>query len=190
MTPLSIAADLSGATRMLLASDGSTTLLLESLLDRRLTVRVAAQRTVTAAEAPPRALAALGLDPEHRVVDRASALVTVTGEVVSRNTVVFTAPPRGWSGTSEDTVPLGRRLRDAHTLQHRSLLSSGTTWWAHEDGEGEPCAYKEYLIHCEDGGRLYVHEVFNPCYVPAPRQGVHPRPAPTAAAGPAHAAAR
>ncbi|MFJ8436017.1 hypothetical protein ACIQ9P_32425 [Kitasatospora sp. NPDC094019] len=153
------------ATRMLLASDGSTTVLLESLLGRRLAVRVSLQHRVGARQAPPRAVAALGLGPERTAVERHSALVTDQGEVVSRNVVVFTASPRGWSVTAEDAVPLGNRLRDARILQHRQLLGRGTDRWSPDD---EPCAYKEYLIRSEDGAHLYVHERFSPRYVPLP----------------------
>ncbi|MFJ9607463.1 hypothetical protein ACIRS1_14110 [Kitasatospora sp. NPDC101176] len=153
------------ATRMLLASDGSTTVLLESLLGRRLSVRVSLQHRVGAGQAPPQALASLGLGPEHTVVERHSVLVTDDDEVVSRNLVVFTAPPRGWSGAADDAVPLGHRLRDTLTLQHRRLLGSGTDRWSPDD---EPCAYKEYLISCDDGARLYVHERFDPRFVPLP----------------------
>ncbi|MCT9090722.1 hypothetical protein N4G70_17940 [Streptomyces sp. ASQP_92] len=157
----------SAATRMLLASDGSTTLLLESLLDQPLSVRVTRQRTVVAGDAPERAATALGMGPCAPVVHRSSELVTDDDEVVSLNTVVFARPPAGWSGSSDDSVPLGRRLRSNQTLQYRSLLSSGGEVWPGE-GRGLPCAFKEYLIHCEDGSRLYVHERFNPSYVAAP----------------------
>ncbi len=155
------------ATRMLLASDGSTTLLLESLLDQPLFVKVTRQRTVVAGDASERAAEALAVDPRTPVVHRSSELVTDDGEVVSLNTVVFARPPAGWSGSSDDSVPLGRRLRSNQTLQYRSLLSSGGGVWPGE-GRGVPCAFKEYLIHCEDGSRLYVHERFHPSYVAAP----------------------
>lgn len=153
-------------TRMLLASDGSTTVLLESLLERPLSVTVLQQRTVTAGRAPAPAVQALGLVADEPVVLRHSALLTSDGEHISHNTVVYAEPPRGWAGQADDPVPLGHRLRSAGTLQHRALLSSGQALWTH--GQPAPCAYKEYVIHCDDHSRLYVHERFNPRRIVAP----------------------
>lgn len=164
-----------GSTRMLLAADGSTTLLLEALLDRSLTVSVARQRPLPTHRAPERAVRALNLTPNRTVIERSSALVTDDGEVMSRNTVVFVVPPRGWSADADDAVPLGHRLRAARTLQHRTLLSSGRANWP-DEGQESPCAYKEYLIHCEDGRLLYVHERFNPRHIPPPRANAVPVP--------------
>ncbi|MFE4974894.1 hypothetical protein ACFRAR_22670 [Kitasatospora sp. NPDC056651] len=153
------------AARMLLAGDGSTTVMLEAMLNRPLSVSVSLQHHVDARQAPPQAVAALGLGRGHSVIERHSALVTDQDDVVSRNLVVFPAPPRGWTAAADDPTPLGHRLRAARTLQHRRLLGSGSDRWAPHD---ERCLYKEYLIHSEDGARLYVHERFNPRYVPLP----------------------
>ncbi|MGW8700697.1 hypothetical protein ACWGOK_27875 [Streptomyces eurythermus] len=160
---------ISGATRMLLAGDGSTTLLLEALLDCRLTVHVDRQELVPADRLAPAALAALGLGAGDTAVERISALRTPAGTVVSRNTVVFTAPPTGWSGSAQDLAPLGRRLREGRTRQHREILSSGTAAWQ-DGGRQRACAYKEYVITCDDGRRLYVHERFSPDHVHPPAE--------------------
>ncbi|GAA0487631.1 hypothetical protein [Streptomyces olivaceiscleroticus] len=154
------------ATRMLLSSDGSTTLLLEALLDTRLAVHVEDQSTVPVGQLPPTAVTALGLRPGAAAVRRASALLTPEGAVVSRNTVVFTAPPGGWSGSASDAAPLGKRLRQHGTRQHREILSSGAAVWP-DHGERR-CAYKEYVITCDDSARLYVREHFSPEYVHLP----------------------
>ncbi|MFG2491767.1 hypothetical protein ACGFSD_12010 [Streptomyces caniferus] len=154
------------ATCMLLSSDGSTTLLLEALLDTRLSVRVDAQSTMRADRLLPRAVSALGLRAEDAAIERTSALLTPEGSVVSSNTVVFTAPPGGWSGSPSDTAPLGKRLREQGTRQHREILSSGTATWT--DGGKRRCAYKEYVITCDDSSRLYVRELFSPDYVHLP----------------------
>ncbi len=156
-----------GATRMLLTSDGSTTLLLEALLGCRLTVQVDRQELVPAPRLDPAAIAALDLAAEGAAVERISALRTPGGVSVSRNTVVFTAPPAGWSGSAKDLAPLGKRLREQRTRQHREVLSSGSAVWA-EDGQNRPCAYKAYVITCDDGRRLYVHERFSPDHVRLP----------------------
>ncbi|MFJ2818655.1 hypothetical protein [Streptomyces sp. NPDC087294] len=152
---------IAGATRMLLAGDGSTTLLLEALLDTRLTVHVERQEQVPVRKLSAAAVTALDLAADGTAVLRTSALHTPAGVEVSRNTVVFTAPPAGWSGSADDQAPLGRRLREGRTRQHREILSSGTARWQ-EGGRVRPCAYKEYVITCDDGQRLYVHERFSP----------------------------
>ncbi|MET7472771.1 hypothetical protein ABZT17_00200 [Streptomyces sp. NPDC005648] len=169
---------IASATRMLLAGDGSTTLLLEALLDTPLTVHVERQERVAVRELSAAAVRALGLPADGTAVRRSSVLRTPEGRAVSRNTVVFTAPPAAWSGSAEDPAPLGLRLRQGRTRQHREILSSGTGEWP-EGGRVRPCAYKEYVITCDDGVRLYVHERFSPDRVrPLPdavRDGPLPR---------------
>ncbi|MBO1337164.1 hypothetical protein [Streptomyces sp. VRA16 Mangrove soil] len=162
-TPPSLSA---GATRMLLSSDGSTTTLLEALLDCSLTVRVHSQGPVQAQSLYPRARLELGLAPGDTAVERHSALLAPSDDVVSVNVVSYAAPPSGWSGSSADSAPLGRRLREAGTKQHRRILSSGISEWPGDDAH-QPCAYKEYIIACEDGSQLYVMEKFNPAFVAA-----------------------
>ncbi|MEU3771911.1 hypothetical protein AB0F11_01595 [Streptomyces sp. NPDC032472] len=155
-----------GATRMLLSSDGSTTTLLEALLDERLAVRVDTQGPVPAGQLYPRAAQALGLKRGEEAIERRSALLAPDGSVVSVNVVVFAAPPDGWSGSADDDAPLGRRLREAGTRQHRRILSSGLAEWPGEVAH-QTCAYKEYVISCGDESQLYVHEKFNPAFVAA-----------------------
>ncbi|MEA2754566.1 MAG: hypothetical protein QOJ54_855 [Aliidongia sp.] len=154
--------------RMLLSSDGSTTILLEALLHCRLSVHVTNQDTVSANDVAPNAVAALGLAPDATVVERRSSLVTVDGTVVSINIVVFANQPGGWSGSPTDPVPLGKKLRDRQTKQHREILSAGTTEWP-GDGNRRTCVYKEYVITCDDNSRLYILEKFSPDHVPPPR---------------------
>ncbi|RLL68623.1 hypothetical protein D7M15_19285 [Streptomyces sp. Z26] len=154
-------------TRMLLASDGSTTVLLEALLECPLVVLVESQQDVSVEELPDRAVTALGLAPGDPVIERRSALVTPDGVPASMNLVFFAAPPSGWSGSASDTAPLGKRLREARTRQHREVLSFGASRWPGDDS-GRPCAYKEYVIACDDGVRLYVLEKFHPDHVEPP----------------------
>jgi hypothetical protein len=155
------------AVRMLLSSDGSTTILLEALLHCRLTVHVDYQDTVPASDVPPNAVSSLGLDADLSVVKRCSSLVTADGTVISINTVVFAPQSDGWSGSPTDPVPLGMKLRDRRTKQHREILTAGTTEWP-GDGDHRTCVYKEYVITCDDNSRLYIIEKFNPDHVPAP----------------------
>lgn len=156
-----------GPTRMLLASDGSTTLLLEALLGCRLTVHVDAQRPVAAEQLPAQVRSGLGVRPGGSAVRRTSALHTPDHTVVSMNTVFFVAPPASWSGSATDYQPLGHRLREGRARQHREILSGGTRRWP-GDASRTPCAYKEYVISCDDDSRIYVLEHFNPSYVEPP----------------------
>jgi chorismate-pyruvate lyase len=155
-TPLDVA-----ATRMLLSSDGSTTILLEALLKCHLCVRVESQETVCAGKLLPDSVSALGLSPESTAVERRSALLTPTGTVVSRNIVVFAVPLVGWNGSPTDPTPLGKRLREQKTRQHREILSFGISEWPDAEGRRR-CTYKEYVITFEDGLKMYIREKFNP----------------------------
>jgi hypothetical protein len=156
------------ATHMLLASDGSTTLLLEALLHRPLSVRVDYQGAISAGDLTPNVVAALRLTPEDFVLERKSRLLTSEGTVISINMVVFCPKqPVGHSAAPNDPVPLGKKLRNSRTRQHREILSSGTAEWP-GDNHHRPCAYKEYLIICDDDSRLYILEKFNPDHVAPP----------------------
>lgn len=158
-----------GVTRMLLSSDGSTTILLEALLECPLVVLVESQQMTPVSELPEAAVTALGLKPDDPAVERRSALVAPDGFTASVNTVVFAASPGGWSGSASDSAPLGKRLREARTRQHREVLSHGVAEWP-DGGKGRPCAYKEYECAGDDGVQLYVHERFHPDPVPPPAE--------------------
>ncbi|MCZ4121786.1 hypothetical protein [Streptomyces sp. H39-S7] len=154
-------------TRMLLESEGSTTILLESLIGCRLSVRVDSQLPVDAASLDHRVLDALGLSPHAKPVLRRSALLTPGGEVVSSNRVVFDGAAVPWLADSQDPTPLGLGLRARNSLQHRVILDNGLADWP-PGGAGTPCAFKEYLINCSDGSRIHLHETFSPHFVPVP----------------------
>lgn len=159
---------ISPVTRLLLATDGSTTVILEALLDCALDVRVDAQEDVPPGRVPAGIAAALRPARGSGVVARKSALVAPDGTVVSVNTVHFASTPHGWSGSAQDAAPLGRRLRQAGTRQHREILASGTARWP-DPRHPAPCAFKEYVIDCEGGARLHISERFNPLVIPAPQ---------------------
>src|ERR1700735_1277267 len=156
MTALDVA-----ATRMLLSSDGSTTILLEALLKCHLCVHVESQETVCAGRLPMDSVSALGLSIESTAVERRSTLLTPSGTVVSRNIVVFAVPLVGWNGSPTDPTPLGKRLREKKTRQHREILSFGISEWPGAESRRR-CAYKEYVITFEDGLKMYILEKFNP----------------------------
>lgn len=152
-----------GVTRMLLSSDGSTTILLEALLECPLVVLVESQQMTPVSELPEVAVTALGLKPGDPAVERRSALVAPDGVTASMHTVVFAASP------AAGPAPPATRLREARTRQHREVLSYGVAEWPGGD-KGRPCAYKEYEIVRDEGVQLYVHERFHPDHVPPPAE--------------------
>nr|WP_202514036.1 MULTISPECIES: hypothetical protein [unclassified Streptomyces] len=153
-------------TRLLLASDGSTTLLLESLLGFTMTVHVISQEAVDATAIPSGAREVLQLGDDSRAVRRLSELRAPDGRVVSRNLVAHPAAESPHLPDAADLTPLGLRLRALRfPQQHRSLLAHGLTHW--DDAAHVPvCAFKEYVIRCADESRIYVRERFNPGLVP------------------------
>lgn len=162
-------------TRLLLASDGSTTLLLESLLGLAMTVHVTSQETVQAAELPAGVLDVLGLASRDRAVRRLSELRSPDGGTVSRNLVVHPAAGAPYLPDSEDLTPLGLRLRALRfPQQHREILACGITAW--DDSAGAPaCAFKEYVIRCADESHIYIRERFHPRFVPVGSGADRPR---------------
>ncbi len=152
-------------TRMLLRSDGSTTLLLEAMLGTTLQVRVDSHLPVTMQDTDPRIRQVLRLDESDPLVLRRSRLTLPDGTTASVNRVIFRAGPAAWSGQQSDDVPLGLQLLLRGVLQRRHLLSAGLDRWPRDPIR--PCAFKEYLIHAGEDTPYYVHERFNPDVVPA-----------------------
>jgi chorismate-pyruvate lyase len=150
---------------MLLASEGSTTILLESLLGTGVAVRVRHQEAVPATTLGPDVRDALGLDPAERPVVRRSSLVAPDGRRVSHNVVTFRADEAPWLLDSTGNVPIGHQLRAQATKQFRTVLASGTDAWP-DEADGAVCAFKTYLIHCGQDVRIHVHERFSPRFVP------------------------
>jgi hypothetical protein len=166
--------DLCSSTRMLLACDGSTMILLEALLGEKLSVRVDAQGETDADRLPRTIRDALRLAPGTRVLERRSCLLaTADQEVISVNRVVLDDTVRRVIGDPDPFKPIGAQLRERGIPQHREQLSSGLARW--RDGSTDhlvPAAYKEYVINYAPGGRSYVHECFNPRWVSVtPDQG-------------------
>jgi hypothetical protein len=161
-------------TRMLLASDGSTTRLLQAATGQALAVRVDLQRECRVGELAPRVRAALEVaderDEDARVVERRSRLLTAAGLVVSVNHVVLAPSAVQAYGAPDLAVPIGFQLSGGRVPQYRELLDSGRGDWP-PDGPARGCAFKAYLIHDVEGRRIYVHESFNPGVIPPPVLG-------------------
>ncbi|MFJ9693250.1 hypothetical protein [Kitasatospora sp. NPDC101183] len=165
MTPLKLESkpDVHASTRMLLAGDGSTTLLLQALTGHDLSIRVDAQGDTPADRLPVGIRSALGLADTAVVLERRSCLVTPEQEVVSINRVVFDDTARSRMGEPDPVTPIGLQLRGRQVHQHREQLSTGVMRWRDSLTERwVDSAFKEYVIHYAAGGRAYVHEQFNP----------------------------
>jgi chorismate-pyruvate lyase len=164
-------------TRMLLASEGSTTTLLEALVGEPLRLRLHEVSEGRGSEVSRDARAALGLADETPVLVRRSALVTVAGMEVSRNHVVAHGPFDGVVGrvlTAEQ--PIGWTMNGSRAGHSRIVLDTGWSFWDADDVR-VTCAYKSYVMVEQEQPRIHVFERFNPRFIPTTRHGgVLPQP--------------
>jgi len=152
-------------TRMLLRSDGSTTLLLEALLDTELSLRVCRQEVVTARDIPAAISRLLKVSPPEQVLVRRSALQTASWQV-SRNLVVARRRDDALGGVfTSQHVPIGRGLIAHGLSRSRRPVRTGVGRWR---PDGPPCAAKAYLVLDDDQPLAYIEERFNPALVPVP----------------------
>jgi chorismate-pyruvate lyase len=151
-------------TRMLLYSDGSTTVLLEALVRRRLVAVVDRQGLVDPAGVPDSVYDKLCPDGARvPLVQRNTRLVTADQDVLSTNRVFLLAADSADLLPSKD-VPLGRFLASQRLSAWRDHVSFTVRQWPH--GPGRPSVGKDYVIHCRSGARIYVSEQFNPDFIP------------------------
>lgn len=166
MTATTADACLPAVTRMLLASDGSTTYLLEAMLGTRLSVVVDEQRhNLTATAIAPAIARLVGLNADDAVLLRTSRLVTDDGATISRNLVTARWPPDPAIAEiiTDRTAPIGPALRHAGIPQARRILRSGTARWSQTEA---PAAFKEYVINRPAASPVHIRETFNPHFVP------------------------
>lgn len=176
----------SSRTRMLLAGDGLTTVLLEAAARAPLHVRITHTARLSAhALDDPGPRTALGLEAGQPCLLRRTRLVTPAGVPVSANVVVAAAD----RDADVDAVmpapqPLGYALAGRGRRLERRLLHVGRVAWP--EAPDRTCASKTYLM-CHAGGPLvFVREMFNPAYFPAGTDGT----APAHEACPAHGPTR
>lgn len=133
---------------MLLANDGSTTVLLGEIAGGELALRIVEERPLEAGEYAAE-VALLGNIRDLMV--RRSKLVA--GDLImSENLVLYSRSARVWDPTSD--IPLGLQLRQLKVHQHRMALNSGI-----DSRTG--CTFKNYVIHINDDFPIYVHESFS-----------------------------
>ncbi|MGY0067862.1 hypothetical protein ACWZEH_13740 [Streptomyces sp. QTS137] len=171
----------SARTRMLLASDGLTTVLLEAVVKAPLHVRITHTARLSAHALDDSASrVALGLEAGRPCLLRRTRLVTPAGVPVSANVVVAAA---GRDADVDAAMlaprPLGYALAGRGRRLERRLLHVGRAAWP--EAPDETCASKTYVMCDADGPLVFVRETFNPSCFPAGTGGA--ATAPEACAG-------
>ncbi|GAA3675344.1 hypothetical protein GCM10022224_044440 [Nonomuraea antimicrobica] len=143
-------------TRTLLTHAGSTTSLLDHLMNEPVQVHALALSEATVDETCPEAAAPLGLPVGAPVLVRRTTLGTAHREV-SRNLVLASPDGPPWTGLLLRSCagPLGRHLPVPH---QRHPLGHGLDVWA----PGRAAVAKWYLIADGASPALFVRETFNP----------------------------
>ncbi|MFC5829593.1 hypothetical protein [Nonomuraea insulae] len=150
-------------TRALLASDGSTTLLLQALTGGPITASLRSLAHQPATHLPADLRAQLRLADGATAIVRHSHLLDQQGTPVSRNEVIASSEDALLRSVASDpTRPVGLGLI-AHDIDHsRRLYVTGLTRW---DAELD-AASKAYLISVGATPFMYVWETYNPEVIP------------------------
>ncbi|GAB3173950.1 hypothetical protein [Streptomyces incanus] len=161
----------SSRTRMLLASDGLTTVLLEAAARAPLHVRITHTARLSAhALDDSGSRTALGLEAGQPCLLRRTRLVTPAGAAVSANVVVAAA---GRDADVDAAMlaprPLGYALADRGCRLERRLLHVGHAAWP--EAPDRTCASKTYVMYDAGGPLIFVRETFNPTCFPAGTDG-------------------
>ncbi|MEV5897442.1 hypothetical protein [Nonomuraea fuscirosea] len=145
-------------TRALLSHPGSTTCLLEHLLEDRLKVQLLEVSRAEVGQTCPDAAAPLGLPADAPVLVRRTTL-GIARRHVSRNLVLAPLGRLPWAERLLRTcaAPLGPHLPQPH---HRRPLGLGVDTWS----PGRAAASRWYLIIDPGSAQpaLFVRETFNP----------------------------
>ncbi|GAA3714374.1 hypothetical protein GCM10022224_095040 [Nonomuraea antimicrobica] len=175
LLPVPASSFTSAITRMLLASDGSTTLLLEALTGGPISVHLQSLTDQPAAGMPGDVRALLQLTSDATVTIRRSLLHDHHDTPLSRNEVI-TPPstPLMQRIATDPARPLGLNLI-AHDIDHsRHLRCTGLARWSANQRE---TASKAYLIRAAAIPLMLVWETFNPAVVPRGHHGPTSDPA-------------
>ncbi|MFI1386392.1 hypothetical protein [Embleya sp. NPDC020886] len=153
----------SPATRMLLAGDGLTTVLLQAALREPLDIRAdSIEQTHANALGDTEAVSALRLPGQQPCWSRHSRLLTPDGATISLNRVVAPTArdPRMDAAMADPEQPLGFALSRAGLTTVRQLHSVGRVRWP--AGPGRLCVFKTYTMHGPGGVLAFVHERYSP----------------------------
>lgn len=154
---------LPSATRMMLRNEGSTTVLLQSLMDSPLSAEVLPGPDPDAQPTSGHLTDVFGAGPHPDLRIRRSRLRDRTGAVVSENLITFRQAdaahviPRG-------DIPFGLHTRSLGLYERRRILATGLT--VGRFGlipAGSPG--RAYEIAFSNHATVLVHEVFNPRFV-------------------------
>lgn len=146
--------DLPAVSRLIVASDGSTTLMLQALVGGDVSVKVQEERAVVSNEfSDPISKAGL----KGTILVRRSQLV-FGQTVLSDNLVLYAGVQGFWDPKVER--PLGLQLNESGAFQRRRILTSGV-----DPLNGR--VFKEYVIESARASPIYVRETFSSEFVPA-----------------------
>jgi 3-deoxy-7-phosphoheptulonate synthase len=148
-------------TRMMLNNDGSTTVLLQSLLGSSLAAEVLPEVAVASIRPSAHLAEVFGIEADLGV--RRSRLRDEAGTVVSENVITFHGRDRGRL-IPGGTTPFGLHTRCLGLFERRRILGAGVT--ADRFGllpAGSPG--RVYEIEFSNRAKVLVHEVFNPRFV-------------------------
>jgi 3-deoxy-7-phosphoheptulonate synthase len=159
-------------TRMMLSNDGSTTVLLQSLLGSEVSAEVLPE--VDADAVPPVAhlVKVFGTQARGELRIRRSRLRDGAGAVVSENVITFHARDRDLL-IPDGRIPFGLHVRCLGLFERRRILGAGVTTdrFGHLPA-GSPG--RAYEIEFSNRARVLVHEVFNPGLLPGHHEGEGP----------------
>ncbi|MFF9404725.1 3-deoxy-7-phosphoheptulonate synthase [Streptomyces anandii] len=171
-------------TRMMLHNEGSTTVLLQSLVGSALSAEVLPDVTAGPQPASGHVAEVFGAVPHTALGIRHSRLRDSTGAVVSENLITFRHSDREHVIPGGDT-PFGLHTRRLGLYERRRIFSAGVT--TDRFGmlpAGSPG--RAYEIAFSNRVTVLVHEVFNPRFVatgsPENAPGAAPNDGPAAAA--------
>ncbi|GCD99104.1 hypothetical protein [Embleya hyalina] len=153
----------SPATRMLLAGDGLTTVLLQAVLRVPLGIRTdSIEQARASVLGDTEAVSALRVPGRRPCWSRHSRLLTPDGATVSFNRVVAPTArdPRVDAAMADPEQPLGFALNGAGLTTVRQLHGVGRVRWP--AGTGRLCAFKTYTLHGPGGVLAFVHERYSP----------------------------
>lgn len=151
------------STRMMLHNEGSTTVLLQSLVGSALSAEVLPEIDIGSIPPSVHLARVFGTGPHADLGIRRSRLRDATGAVVSENIITFCGNDRDYVIPSGKT-PFGLHTRRLGLFERRRIFGAGVT--TDPFGllpAGSPG--RVYEIEFSNRVRVLVHEVFNPRFV-------------------------
>lgn len=150
-------------TRLILNSDGSTTLNLESLLQTSIHVNVIQQQLSSANDRCVHKQHYLTLltCQAAPIIKRETHLISSQKQLLVKALVYLQTSTQQLLALDNSPQPLGKTLISHGRKQFRRIISTGNSEW----DEGRGCAYKTYLLELESGHQLYINERFNPQFI-------------------------